>query len=128
MKTKRFQLENKYNPNEFLIDNQYHYYEEWYSEDQPVLYSAEMVEDMLNYLHEENMELKSYKENDGLKNKRFNNVICELMGDRMQTMVLDFLWENYRFNKACIKRFDKILDKHNVEKSNKYGESWRFIE
>ena len=60
-----------------------------------------------------------------MDNTEFNDCICELMGDRMQTLVLDFLYENYRFNKATINRFDKILEKYNVEKSNKYGESWR---
>ena len=60
-----------------------------------------------------------------MDNTEFNDCICELMGDRMQTMVLDFLYDNYRFNRAAINRFDKILEKHNVEKSNKYGESWR---
>lgn len=53
-----------------------------------------------------------------MDNTEFNDCICELMGDRMQTLVLDFLYENYRFNKATINRFDKILEKYNVEKSN----------
>lgn len=55
---------------------------------------------------------------------KFNQCICELMGERMQPLVLDFLYENYRFNQVTIQRFDKILEKHHVSKSMKYGEGW----
>lgn len=58
----------------------------------------------------------------------FNECIVELMGNRMQRAVLDFLFENYRFNMATINRFDKILAKHNVKKSEKYGVGWEVIE
>lgn len=58
--------------------------------------------------------------------KDFNNVILDLMGDRMQYQVLDFLYENYRFNRAVVQRFDNILKEHNVELDTSRGyKEWR---
>ena len=59
-----------------------------------------------------------------MDNRKFNECIVELMGTRMQQMVLDFLWENYRFNKASIDRFDGILKKYGVRRSEEYGVGW----